>query len=130
MTGDCDLTDVLTVLVHPHVETFLQSAGLALVPMRLVYNAGSIASLAPVDQSPPDGSLEEPRAAVAGEDSVMFAGAGVSTNTADKPGSTSLNIEDMTACPTCTVSLLTFRPRSKWSISDVGEREERPGWWP
>ena len=73
MTGDCDLTDVLTVLVHPHVETFLEATSLALVPMRLVYDAGSIASLAAVDQSPPDRSLEEARAAVAGEDAVMFA---------------------------------------------------------
>ena len=37
----------LTVFVHPHVETLLESAGLALVPVRLVNRAGSVTSLAP-----------------------------------------------------------------------------------
>ena len=83
--------DNLTVFVHPHVETFLQSAGLALVPVGLVYNAGPIARLTPVDQPPPDGSLEEPGAAVAGEDPVVFTGAGVATHTADQTSSSALN---------------------------------------
>ena len=37
----------LTVFVHPHVETLLESAGLALVPVGLVNGAGSVTSLAP-----------------------------------------------------------------------------------
>ena len=37
----------VTVFVHPHVETLLESAGLALVPVRLVNGAGSVTSLAP-----------------------------------------------------------------------------------
>ena len=89
MAGDG--ADNLTVFVHPHVETFLEPAGLALVPVGLVYNAGSIARLTPVDQSAPHGSLEEPGAAVAGQDPVVFAGAGVATNTADQTSSSALN---------------------------------------
>ena len=37
----------LTVFVHPHVETLLEPAGLALVPVRLVNGAGAVTSLAP-----------------------------------------------------------------------------------
>ena len=49
----------LTVLVHSHVETLLEPAGLTLVPVGLVNDAGPVARLAPVDQPPPDGPLEE-----------------------------------------------------------------------
>ena len=79
----------ITVFVHPHVDTFLQSAGLTLIPVSLVNSAGSISSLTskqlsdrnclvyrilqPVNESPSDRSLKESRAAITGEDSVMFA---------------------------------------------------------
>ena len=35
----------ITVFVHPHVDTFLQSAGLTLISVSLVNCAGSISSL-------------------------------------------------------------------------------------
>ena len=65
--------------------------------MGLVYDAGSIASLAAVDQSPPDGPLEEAGASVTGQDAVMFARAGISAHTADQSSSSSLNKRKMTA---------------------------------
>ena len=39
----------------------------------------------PVDEPPPDRPLEEARAAVAGEDAVVLAGAGVAAHAADQP---------------------------------------------
>ena len=65
--------------------------------MRLVYNAGSIARLTAVDQPPPDGSLEESGAAVAGEDAVVFARAGVPAHAADQPGPSGLKRRNMRA---------------------------------
>ena len=87
----------VTVFVHPHVDTFFQSASLTLIPMSLVNSTSTIPSLTskqvsdrncllkyflqPVNEPPSDRSLKESRAPVAREDSVMFARAGVSTHT-------------------------------------------------
>ena len=38
----------------------------------------------PVEESPPDAALEEPAAAIAGVDSVVFTAAGVSTHSAQQ----------------------------------------------
>ena len=56
--------------------------------MGLVNDAGPVARLAPVDQPPPDGPLEEAGAAVTCEDAVVLAGARVSTHAADQPRTT------------------------------------------
>ena len=56
--------------------------------MRLVDGAAALVvalRLARVDPVPVDAPLEEPGAAVAGEDAVVFAGAGVATHAADQP---------------------------------------------
>lgn len=44
-------TTTLTIFVHPHLHAFLQSAGLALVPVRFVHDASSSASLASVHEN-------------------------------------------------------------------------------
>ena len=79
----------VTVFVHPHVDTFLESASLTLIPVSLVNSTSAIPSLTskqksdrncllkyflePVNEPPSDRSLEESRAPVTREDSVMFA---------------------------------------------------------
>lgn len=58
---------------HAHLETFLEAAILALVPVVLVDGTRSVAS-ARVRQVPSDGTLEEALAALARELAVVFAG--------------------------------------------------------
>ena len=91
--------------------------------MRLVYDAGPVTRLAPVDQPPPDGSLEEARAAVACEDPVMFAGACVSTYTADEPSTSSLS-RDITTLPVNCLSSPSFPGRSGASLRSERESGE------
>jgi hypothetical protein len=45
----CTYVYVLTILVHAHLHALLEPACLALVPVGLVNDAGSVSSLTPTD---------------------------------------------------------------------------------
>ena len=70
----------LTVFIHAHLQTLFESTGLALIAVRLVDDAMATSGLAPVDQPATDAALEESAASVAGQDSVVFAAATVTTH--------------------------------------------------
>ena len=73
----------LTIFIHIHLDTFFESTRPALVPMGLVDGAWSTATvLTCIGTIAPNTSLEEPTAAVARVDTVVLAGATVTTHLA------------------------------------------------
>lgn len=72
---------ILTIFVHADIDTLGEPAGAALVPVRLVNHAGAgAARLARVPSVSAHGPLEESRAAVAGEHTVVLTRGVVATH--------------------------------------------------
>lgn len=80
---DVPFSEHLTVFIHLNLDALLEPARPALVAVCLVDGAGPpSAVLADVGSIPPDASLEESTAAVAGVDPIVLTGATVPTHLA------------------------------------------------